>query len=149
MSASMSLPSGSEVFTFLTARTDSGHVLDQAAIEEEPLETAGVDGVRWRTLRLAHRPFQIQTVTGCASFTDAVISAKNYLKAKGKNCSYTNSAGGVSYNYQNLHILDVAPVPTVGPVVGGGASSGLTAHVVTVWTVIPTSFSEADRVVAS
>ncbi len=148
MAASISLPSGSEVFTFLIARTDAGHVLDQPAIEEEPLETEGVDGLRWRTVRLSHRQFQITTVTACTAFTDAVISAKNYLKAKGKNCTYTNSAGGVSYTYKNLHILEVAPIPAAGAVVGGGASAGAAAHVVTVWTVIPTAFSEADKVTA-
>ncbi len=148
MTASISLPSGSEVFTFLVARTDAGHVLDQPSIEEEPLETEGVDGLRWRTVRLAHKQFQITTVTACAAFTDAVISAKNYLKAKGKNCTYTNSAGGVSYTYKNLHILDVSPVPAAGAVVGGGASAGANAHIVTTWTVIPTAFSEADKVTA-
>ncbi len=148
MTASISLPTGSDVFTFLVARTDAGHVLDQPAIDEEPLETEGVDGLRWRTVRLSHRQFQITTVTACAAFSDAVISAKNYLKARGKNCTYTNSAGGVSYTYKNLHILEVAPVPAAGAVVGGGASAGAAAHIVTVWTVIPTSFSESDKVTA-
>ncbi len=145
MTASISLPSGSDVFTFLTAKTDAGHILDQAAIEEEPLETAGVDGTRWRTVRLAHASFQIQTSTACATFSDAVIAAKNYRKAKGKNCTYTNAAGGVTYTYKNLHILDVAPVPATGAIVGGGASSGAAAHIMTTWTVIPTSFSESDK----
>jgi hypothetical protein len=146
MSASMSLPSGSEVFSFLCARTDAGHLLDQCAIEEEPLATTGVDGMRWRTLRLSHRAFRIETVTACATFADAVISAKTYLKAKGQNCSYQNTAGSVTYSYQNLHILDVEPVPAAGPVVGGGASTGVLAHIVTVWTVMPTNFSAADVV---
>jgi hypothetical protein len=146
MTATISLPSGSEVFSFLVARTDAGHLLDQCSIEEEILETEGVDGARWRTIRLRHREFQITTVTGCSTFADAVISAKSYLKAKGKLCSYTNSAGGVSYSYQNLHILDVAPVPTAGTVTGGGASTGLQAHIVTVWTVIPTNFAVSDAV---
>lgn len=148
MTATLSLPTGSDVFTFIIARTDAGHVLDQAWIDEEPLETPGVDGSRWRSVRLRHREFKITTVTACASFSDAVISAKSYLRAKGRNCTYTNQAGGVSYAYSNLHVLDVEPVPTPGAVVGGGASSGSEAHVVTVWTVIPTNFTTADSVSA-
>jgi hypothetical protein len=146
MTASISLPSGSEVFTFLTAKTDSGHVLDQPMIEEEPLETEGVDGMRWRTLNLRHREFRITTVTACSTFPDAVITARNQMKAKGRNCTYTNSEAGVSYSYKNLHISNVEPQPTPGAVVGGGASSGSNAHVVTVWTVRPTSFTPSDLV---
>jgi hypothetical protein len=146
MTAQLTLSTGSDVFTFLVARTDSGHILDQAAIEEEDLITEGVDGQRWRTVRLAHRRFQIVTVTACAAFSDAVIAAKNYRKAKGTNCTFTNQAGGVSYSYNNLHILDVEPVPAAGSVVGGGASSGAQAHIVTTWTVIPTNFGASDKV---
>jgi hypothetical protein len=148
MTATLTLPSGSEVFTFLVARTDAGHVLDQAAIEEEILETEGVDGARWRTIRLHHREFKITTVTGCSTFTDAVVSAKSYLKAIGKLCTYANAESGVTYTYKNLHILGCEPVPTPGAVTGGGAASGLTAHIVTVWTVIPTAFAESDKVTA-
>ena len=146
MTATLTLPGGSEVFTFLTARTDAGSILNQPWIEEEPLETPGVDGMRWRTLRLRHRAFRITTVTGCATFSDAVQTAKTYLRAKGRNCSYSNNSATASFSYSNLHIDEVEPIPTAGPVIGAAASSGLLAHVITVWTVTPTNFAESDQV---
>lgn len=144
MSAYISVPGGTDLFTFIAARTDAGHVLDQAAIEEEPLETEGVDGCRWRTVRLKHNEFKITTVAAFSNFDAAITAAKGYMRAKGRNCSYSSDEGGDTYLFKNLHVLDVAPVPTAGAVVGGGASSNAQAHVVCVWTVIPTNFAASD-----
>lgn len=146
MSGSLTLPGGSEVFSFLTAATDEGFILNQAAIESEPIETPGVDGQRWRALRLAHAVFNVSTLVACASFSDAIILGKNYRKARHRNCSLAITAGGSSYTFKNIHVEEVLPTPRRGEIVGASASSGNGAHVLARWTFRPTEFLASDTV---
>lgn len=141
MSASLRMTGGgsSETFTFLTLTTDSGYVLDQEMIEEEVLETAGVDGRRFRTMFKQHSPTPTRTVAAAASFGDAVILANSYRKAKGRIGSLSITAGARSETIV-VHVREVDAQPRAGQVVGAAASSGNTAHVLCTWVVEPVEF---------
>lgn len=150
MSSTMQVSGGGavgNVFTFSTAKTDKGFVLDQSARDEEELVTPGVDGRRWRSKGLQHDVFTVETVAGTATFNDAIILAKQHRSAKGRNVSLTLDAGnGVTVPFQNIHVKDVTAVPTPGALTGAGVSGGINAHVVTTWTLVPTSFGASDNV---
>lgn len=139
MSAALKITDGSETFSFLTFQSDSGYLLDQEMIQEEVLETPGVDGQRWRTMFKQHTPTTAETVAACASFGDAVITANAYRKAKGRLGTVTITAGTRTESF-SVHVADARPTPRAGATVGGGASSGNTAHVLCTWVLIPTDF---------
>ncbi len=130
---------GSETYTFLTFASDNGYLLDQEMITEEPLETPGVDGVRFRTLHKQHTPTEALTVMSASAFGDAVILANNYRKAKGRLGTVTITAGSRTDSFA-VHVVDVRPTPRVGPCIGASASSGSEAHVLCSWSFIPTDF---------
>lgn len=137
---------GGGVFTFVAAKTDQGFILDQASREEEELKTPGVDGRRWRSKGLQHDEFKLTTVSVVSSFTDAVVLAKEHQALKGQNVYLTLDAAGTAVPFRNIHVKGVEPVPTRGEVTGAGVSGGVTAHVITVWTLVPTNFSDSDNV---
>lgn len=145
MSASLSTTGGgaSETFTFLSFTSENGYLLDQEMIEEETLETPGVDGRRFRTIFKQHTPTAATTCMAYASFGDAVIAANAYRKVKGRLATVTISAGGRVDRF-TCHVRDVQPVPRAGAVAGVGASVGNAAHLLATWILEPTEFDPSE-----
>lgn len=109
-------------------------------VVEEKLTANGVDGARWRTVFSQFTEDTWTTVEGCASFAAAVERAQTYKALKGQLVRVSAAIGGVSYQWKNVHISGVVPMPTPGPVTGAGVSSGMNAHLRAVWTVEFTDF---------
>lgn len=139
MTASLRMTGGTETFSFLTFTSDGGFLLDQEMIQEEALETPGVDGRRFRTVFKQHTATTAETVAAYASFGDAVIGANAYRKAKGRLGSVTINAGGRSESF-NIHVVDARPQARPGGCVGAAASSGNAAHVICTWVLEPVDF---------
>lgn len=138
---------GGQQFTFASAQTDKGFVLDQSARDEEELRTPGVDGRRWRSKGLQMDEFHVTTVSEAASFSAAITLAKSLRSAKGRNVYLSLDAGnGVIVPYKDIHVKDCVPVPTAGALTGSTVSTNAVAHVVTTWTFVPTTFSTSDNV---
>ena len=123
-----------ETFSFLTFLSETGFLLSTATVEEEVIETPGVDGHRWRTIFKQFTPTTVETLVACASFGDAVITANNYRKAKGGLCTITLTGGGRTEIFRDVHISDVRPVPRAGQVTATEASANNQAHVYCQWT---------------
>ncbi len=141
MSASLTV--GSDYFLFLSMESDNGFVLTQEMIVEEPLETPGVDGRRFRTIHKQHSYTEARSIQEATTFSDAVKKANQARKQKGKVGSLIVTAGGAATRIK-VHVAEVSAVPRAGQPVGGGASASSAAHVVCGWTFVPIEFGPSE-----
>lgn len=120
-------------FPFLTAVTDRGWPLDTTDMQEEVLESPGVNGRRWRSVAEQHRAFVFRTLAGVADFKAAVDLANAYVNAVRINplARLLVSSGTRADSWINVHISAADPHPVNGVV--GGDATGLGASVVTSW----------------
>ena len=104
-------------------------------VTEEELTTAGVDGRRWRTISRQFPPFQAQTDSQCADFTQAVNLKRLCELMVGEVCTLTVSIGGRTYIGRDVHILAVMAQPMPGKlIVAGGSASN--AYLTATWSLV-------------
>jgi hypothetical protein len=132
-------------FDFLTLRTlDGGFLLDEPAAVEQALTTPGVDGMRWRIESYQHRTVVVETVAALVDFYSAVQQARQYHKAVGRLAKVNVTVGTTDHTFENVHVVDVRPIPRIGKPVGASASASSEAHLLAAWTLQLTSFPFAD-----
>ncbi len=128
-------------FSFLVVKSADGFPLDQAMVQEEQLETPGVDGHRWRTVNRQHVQRSFEALSDYDSYDLAVADARKMLKAKGGLGNFILNAGGKAYTFPNTHVLGVSPIVTPGAAVGGSAGASSAATIRSTWTVEFTNFA--------
>lgn len=126
---------GGYVFPFLAIKSVDGFPYDQPMIQEEVLETAGVDGRRWRTVNKQHETRVFETVSDYTSFALAVQDAKKMLRSKGGLGSLSITAASAGYFFTDVHVQDVRAIVSPGAAVGTGANSASAATVRATWSV--------------
>lgn len=137
----LTMTGGPVSVTFLAAQSDdNGFLFKLPETIEEALDTEGVNGRRWRTKYEQMIPSRLDTLSGCTNFATAVAEAQFHRNLVGTLVSLTWVVGGATYTYKDVHVSAVMARPIAGTVVGGGASSGLDAHVRSSWVLEPTDF---------
>ena len=115
--------------------TPKGFLDNFPQVTEEELTTAGVDGRRWRTIARQFPPFQAQTDSQCADFTQAVNLKRLCELFVGEVCTLTVAIGGRTYIGRDVHVLAVLAQPRPGKlVVAGGAASN--AYLTATWSLV-------------
>lgn len=123
----------------LIARSDRGAPNSARLVQEESLTTPGVDGTRWRVMFRQYEPTQLYTVVDCGTYAIGILYKQIIEKLKGKLVTVKLDISGVSYSFQNVHVEAVGATVFPGPAVGNGATG--TAHIVAVWSLVPTDFA--------
>jgi hypothetical protein len=123
----------------LIARTERGAPNAIPVIMEEVLTTAGVDGKRWRTVNKQYVPTVLFTVVDCSTFAYAISNKAIAESFKGALVRLQLTLGGSPYAFRDAHVEDVQATAFPGPAVGEGATG--TAHLVVLWTIVPTNFN--------
>lgn len=126
-------------FTFLTMVTPNGLPLSIARLVQEPLETPGVNGRRWRTVNRQHRQFELRALAEAADVAAAGALANSYLDALSSNQTVTLTDGAT--NLESVHVTDCEPVAIPGQVVSPLAGANSLASVVSVWQLTYTYFN--------
>lgn len=127
--------------SLLVARSERGAPNAIPTIQEETLTTAGVDGARWRTVHKQYVPTVLFTVIDCATFATAVSNKAVAESFKGALVRLQLTLAGSPYSFRDAHVADVQATAFPGPAVGEGASGA--AHLVVVWTIIPTAYDSS------
>lgn len=133
-------PFGLRTFYFARFETDSGHVPIVAQMQQDKLETAGVDGFRYLDDHRTPQVFQASTWEDFSSLTFAVQQATNYELSRSLFALLVVVVDGVTTS-QTVKILDVSsprggkPRPRGGKLVGYGASAVSVAYVEANWTM--------------
>ena len=125
--------------SLLVARTERGAPNAIPVVQEEALATPGVDGKRWRIIFSQYEPTQLYTVSDCATFAYAVSDKALAESFKGKLVRLQVALSGVTYAFRDAHVEGVMATAFPGPAVGEGATGA--AHLVVVWSLIPTNFN--------
>ncbi len=139
--AALTITGGGFSLSFLTASgLDDLFLFKLPIVVEEPLETEGVNGRRWRTKFEQMEPTTLETTAEATNFATAVGLAQNHRSLVGSLVWMTWSAGGSTYTYRDAHVAKVLARPSSGSIIGGGASGSATAFVRTTWIIEPTDF---------
>lgn len=125
--------------SLLVARTERGAPNAIPVVQEEALATPGVDGKRWRVIFRQYEPTQLFTVVDCVNYAYAVSDKALAESFKGKLVRLQVTLSGNTYAFRDAHVEGVAATAFPGPAVGEGATG--TAHLVVVWTIVPTNFN--------
>lgn len=125
--------------SLLVARTERGAPNAISVVQEEVLATPGVDGKRWRTVFRQYEPTQLYTVVDCTNYAYAISDKALAESFKGKLVRLQVTLSGITYAFRDAHVEGVAATVFPGPAVGEGATGA--AHLVVVWTIIPTNFN--------
>jgi len=128
----------SGIIYFLAARTDRGHLNDSIVPQQEPLTTPGVDGVRWRLVFNQYERTELYTVVDATNFADAIKKKKLAEEFNGALCRVDLVSNSVEYTNRNVHVEAVRATIFPGPAVGEGATG--TAHLVILFSLMPTEF---------
>jgi hypothetical protein len=121
---------------FLRFLTEEGFQSEQQEINEEELNTPGVDGRRFRTVFRQFETTTAETTQDCATYNDAKALKKLYQSFRGRNCILQVTAGGVVNVYPRVHISGVKALAHAGKVSGAGASSSSAAYVDATWSLV-------------
>lgn len=132
----------SQSLSLLIARTERGAPNAIPVIQEEVLTTAGVDGKRWRTVFKQYEPTVLYTVIDCSTFAVAVSNKAVAESFKGALVRLQTTLGGNPYAFRDAHVEDVQATAFPGPAVGEGATGQ--AHVVAVFTIVPTNYNASS-----
>lgn len=126
----------------LVARTERGAPNAIPVIQEEALTASGVDGKRWRTIFKQYEPTVLYTVVDCSTYAVAVSNKAVAEGFKGALARLQITLSGNAYNFRDVHVEAVMATVFPGPAVGEGASGQ--AHLVVLWTLIPTNYDTSS-----
>jgi hypothetical protein len=135
-----SITAGLGNIPFLVSGSDEGFFSDSGIIQEEELNTSGVDGVRWRTVFRQFPDFELRTVTQATTLAEAIAFKRLAERAMvGKNAKLTVTIAGTSYSMKDVHVKAAKGTVVPGPLYGAGVTTA-NAHIIIQWMLRGTDF---------
>jgi len=130
------------LLSFASVESASGWPFDFANAETEPMESAGVDGLRWRTKRNQYREWPMRTYSaGSTSYALAREEARKYLSAVGRIGNLSLTIAGTTYAFSKIHIELASYKVVSAPIVGPTTNASSVAYVVADWALTFTELS--------
>ena len=122
-------------YEFLAAQfPDTGMPIDVGVDTEEELSSAGVDYLRWRTLRADYPAWTMVTWAEALDIEAARLLARKHWGTAGRLANLTLTWGTRQVSYRRVHISPgVIAQPRPGTPAGVGVSGASTATVQTTW----------------
>jgi hypothetical protein len=106
----------------------------KVAVEEE-MDSAGVEGRRWRLISRQFEPFTVETVAAAGDHSQAVNLKTLYGSLRGELATLILISGGRSYLGRDVKIRSVIAMPVNGELVLSDGSI-TNAHCLATWSLV-------------